>query len=87
MTYIPMPYVIEQTPKGERQYDIYSRLLMDRIIFIGGGVVTSGMAIFDTMRYIKSDVCTYCVGQASSMGAFYSLAGQRAKGSVCLTQG
>jgi ATP-dependent Clp protease protease subunit len=113
MTYIPMPYVIEQTPKGERQYDIYSRLLMDRIIFIGGeindvvanmvvaqllfleadapdkeihmyinspgGVVTAGMAIYDTMRYIKSDVCTYCVGQASSMGAFLLAGGTKGK--------
>jgi ATP-dependent Clp protease protease subunit len=113
MTYIPMPYVIEQTPKGERQYDIYSRLLMDRIIFIGGeindtianmivaqllfleadapekeihmyinspgGVVTAGMAIYDTMHYIKSDVCTYCVGQASSMGAFLLAGGTKGK--------
>ncbi len=113
MTYIPTPYVIEQTPKGERQYDIYSRLLMDRIVFIGGeindvvanmvvaqllfleadapdkeihmyinspgGVVTAGMAIYDTMRYIKPDVCTYCVGQASSMGAFLLAGGARGK--------
>ncbi|MEI6080700.1 MAG: ATP-dependent Clp endopeptidase proteolytic subunit ClpP [bacterium] len=113
MTFIPMPYVIEQTPKGERQYDIYSRLMIDRIIFIGseindqvaniivaqllfleadapekdihmyinspGGSVTAGMAIYDTMRYIKSNVCTYCVGQASSMGAFLLAGGQKGK--------
>jgi ATP-dependent Clp protease, protease subunit len=113
MDYIPMPYVIEQTPRGERQYDIYSRLLLDRIVFIGseindtvsnlvvaqllfleadgpekdihmyinspGGSVTAGMAIYDTMQYIKSDVCTYCVGQASSMGAFLLAGGQKEK--------
>jgi len=113
MTYIPMPYVIEQTAKGERQYDIYSRLLMDRIIFIGGeindalanvivaqllfleadapdkdisiyinspgGVVTAGMAIYDTMRHIRSDVATYCVGQACSMGAFLLAGGTKGK--------
>jgi len=113
MTYIPMPYVIEQTPKGERQYDIYSRLLMDRIIFVSGeindtmantivaqllfleadapekdihmyinspgGVLTAGMAIYDTMRYIKSDVSTYCVGQACSMGAFLLAGGTKGK--------
>jgi len=113
MTYIPMPYVIEQTPKGERQYDIYSRLLMDRIIFIGGeindalanvivaqllfleadapdkdiniyinspgGVVTAGMAIYDTMRHIKCDVATFCVGQACSMGAFLLAGGTKGK--------
>ena len=113
MTYIPMPYVIEQTAKGERQYDIYSRLLMDRIIFIGGeitdslanvivaqllfleadapdkdisiyinspgGAVTAGMAIYDTMRHIKSDVATYCVGQACSMGAFLLAGGTKGK--------
>jgi ATP-dependent Clp protease protease subunit len=113
MTLIPMPYVIEQTPKGERQYDIYSRLLMDRIIFIGseindtlsnvvvaqllfleadnpekdihmyinspGGSVTAGMAIYDTIKYIRPDVCTYCVGQASSMGAFLLAGGAKNK--------
>ncbi len=113
MSYIPTPYVIEQTPKGERQYDIYSRLLLDRIIFVGseindtvsnlvvaqllfleadapekdihmyinspGGVVTAGFAIYDTMRYIKADVCTYCVGQASSMGAFLLAGGTKGK--------
>ena len=113
MTFIPMPYVIEQTPKGERQYDIYSRLLIDRIMFIGneindavsniivaqllfleadapekdihlyintpGGSITAGMAIYDTMKYIRSNVCTYCVGQASSMGAFLLAGGQKGK--------
>jgi len=113
MTYLPMPYVIEQTAKGERQYDIYSRLLMDRIVFIGGeindalanvivaqllfleadapdkdiniyinspgGVVTAGMAIYDTMRHIKPDVATYCVGQACSMGAFLLAGGTKGK--------
>lgn len=110
---IPMPYVIEQTPKGERQYDIYSRLLMDRIIFIGseiteqlsnvviaqllflkadapekeihmyintpGGVVTGGMAIYDTMKHIKSSISTYCIGQAASMGAFLLAGGTKEK--------
>lgn len=113
MSYIPAPYVIEQTPKGERQYDIYSRLLLDRIVFIGseindvvsnlvvaqllfleadapdkdihmyinspGGVVTAGFAIYDTMKYIRSDICTYCVGQASSMGAFLLAGGTKGK--------
>ena len=99
-----MPYVIEQNSRGERSYDLYSRLLKDRIIFLGedvhettaslivaqllflesedpnkdihlyinspGGVVTCGMAIYDTMNYIKPDVCTICIGQAASMGAF-----------------
>ena len=99
-----VPYVIEQTSKGERSYDIYSRLLKDRIIFLGeevnetsasivvaqllfleaedpekdihlyinspGGSVTAGMAIYDTMRYIKCDVSTVCIGMAASMGAF-----------------
>ena len=98
-----VPYVIEQTSKGERSYDIYSRLLKDRIIFLGeevnetsasiivaqllfleaedpdkdihlyinspGGSVTAGMAIYDTMRYIKCDVSTVCIGMAASMGA------------------
>ena len=99
-----IPYVIEQTSRGERSYDIYSRLLKDRIIFLGeevndysasvvvaqllfleaedpekeihlyinspGGSVTAGMAIYDTMQYIKCDVSTICVGMAASMGAF-----------------
>jgi ATP-dependent Clp protease protease subunit len=105
--------VIEQTPRGERAYDIYSRLLKDRIIMIGtqiedvsanliiaqllfleaedpekdisiyinspGGLVTSGLAIYDTMQYIKSDVSTICIGQASSMGALLLAAGARGK--------
>ncbi len=113
MNYIPTPYVIEQTPKGERQYDIYSRLLIDRILFVGneindvvsnlivaqllfleadspdkdihmyinspGGLVTAGFAIYDTMKYIKADVCTYCVGQAASMGAFLLAGGTKGK--------
>ena len=99
-----VPYVIEQTSRGERSYDIYSRLLKDRIIFLGeevtdvaaniivaqllfleaedpdkdihlyinspGGSVTAGLAIYDTMQYIKCDVATYCMGMAASMGSF-----------------
>jgi len=109
--YIPM--VVEQSGRGERAYDIYSRLLKERIIFLGGGiddhvanliiaqllfleaedpdkdihlyinspggVVTAGMAIFDTMRYIKSSVSTICVGQAASMGAVLLAAGEKGK--------
>jgi ATP-dependent Clp protease protease subunit len=108
-----VPYVIEQTSKGERSYDIYSRLLKDRIIFISGeiddymsnvviaqllfleaedpdkdisvyinspgGSITAGMAIFDTMEYIKPDVSTICVGMAASMGAFLLAAGEKGK--------
>lgn len=108
-----VPYVIEQTSIGERSYDIYSRLLKDRIIFIGeeidehlaslvvaqllfleaedpdkdiciyinspGGSVTAGMAIYDTMQYIKPDVSTICIGLAASMGAFLLSAGQKGK--------
>ncbi len=108
-----VPVVIEQTPRGERAYDIYSRLLKDRIILLGfpiddhianlivaqllfleaedpekdiymyinspGGVVTSGLAIFDTMNYIKPDVATICMGQAASMGAFLLSAGAKGK--------
>ena len=108
-----VPYVIEQTSRGERSYDIYSRLLKDRIIFLGeevnevtaslvvaqllflesedptkdiclyinspGGSVTAGMAIYDTMRYIKCDVCTICVGMAASMGAFLLAGGTQGK--------
>ena len=108
-----VPYVIEQTSKGERSYDIYSRLLKDRIVFISGeiddhvanlvvaqllfleaedpdkdinlyinspgGSITSGMAIFDTMEYIKPDVSTICVGMAASMGAFLLAAGTKGK--------
>ena len=99
-----VPYVIEQTSRGERSYDIYSRLLKERIIFLGeevndttaslivsqllflesedpekdislyinspGGSVTAGMAIYDTMQYVKCDVSTMCMGMAASMGAF-----------------
>ena len=109
--YVPM--VIEQAGRVERAYDIYSRLLKDRIIFIGtaindsianvviaqmlflqmedihkdiniyvntpGGVITAGMAIYDTMRFVKCDVATYCVGQASSMGAVLLCAGTKGK--------
>ena len=107
------PYVIEQTARGERSYDIYSRLLKDRIIFIGeeitehtaslvvaqllfleaedadkdisiyinspGGSVTAGMAIYDTMQYIKPEVSTICVGMAASMGAFLLSSGAKGK--------
>ncbi|WP_457641929.1 ATP-dependent Clp endopeptidase proteolytic subunit ClpP [Persephonella sp.] len=108
-----VPIVIEQTPRGERAYDIFSRLLKDRIILLGfpvddhianlviaqllflesedpdkdiymyinspGGVVTSGLAIYDTMKYIKPDVVTICMGQAASMGAFLLSAGTKGK--------
>ena len=108
-----VPYVIEQTSRGERSYDIYSRLLKDRIIFIGeqidehlaslvvaqllfleaedpdkdiciyinspGGSVTAGMAIYDTMQYIKPDVSTICIGMAASMGAFLLSSGAKGK--------
>jgi len=108
-----IPYVIEQTGRGERSYDIYSRLLSDRIIFLGeevsdtsasliiaqllflestdpdkdiqlyinspGGSVTAGMAIYDTMQYIKCDVSTICMGMAASMGAFLLAAGAKGK--------
>lgn len=108
-----VPYVIEQTGRGERSYDIYSRLLKDRIIFIGeqidehiaslvvaqllfleaedpekdiciyinspGGSVTAGMAIYDTMQYIKPDISTICVGMAASMGAFLLSSGTKGK--------
>ncbi len=108
-----VPYVIEQTSKGERSYDIYSRLLKDRIIFLGeevndasasivvaqllfleaedpekdihlyinspGGSVTAGMAIYDTMQYIKCDVSTICIGMAASMGAFLLSGGAKGK--------
>ena len=111
---MPMvPMVIEQTNRGERSYDIYSRLLKDRIVFLGGeitddtanlvvaqmlflemedpdsdislyinspgGSVTAGMAIYDTMRYIKPQVRTVCVGMAASMGAFLLMAGEKGK--------
>jgi ATP-dependent Clp protease protease subunit len=108
-----IPYVVEQTSRGERSYDIFSRLLNDRIIFLSeevndttaslivaqmlyleaqdpdkdiqfyinspGGSVTAGMAIYDTMRYIKCDVATICVGMAASMGAFLLAAGTKGK--------
>jgi len=113
MPYIPMPYVVEQTHRGERSYDIYSRLLKDRIVFLGtpvdddvanviiaqflflesedpdkdinlyinspGGVVSAGMAIFDTMQYVKPQVSTICLGQAASMGAFLLAGGAPGK--------
>ncbi len=113
MPYIPMPYVVEQTHRGERSYDIYSRLLKDRIVFLGtpvdddvanviiaqllflesedpdkdinlyinspGGVVTAGMAIYDTMQYVKPQVSTICLGQAASMGAFLLAGGAPGK--------
>ena len=108
-----IPYVIEQNSRGERSYDIYSRLLKDRIIFLGeevnettaslvvaqllflesedpskdihlyinspGGMVTAGMAIYDTMQYIKCDVSTICIGTAASMGAFLLAGGAKGK--------
>ncbi len=108
-----VPYVVEQTSRGERSYDIYSRLLKERIIFLGeevnettaslvvaqllfleaedpskdihlyinspGGMVTAGMAIYDTMNYIKCDVSTMCVGLAASMGAFLLAGGAKGK--------
>lgn len=111
MSYIP--YVIEKTGRGERSYDIYSRLLKDRIIMLSGevhdqvassivaqmlfleaedpqkdiyfyinspgGVITAGMAIYDTMNYIRPDVCTICIGQAASMGAFLLSSGTKGK--------
>lgn len=111
-----IPYVVEQTSRGERSYDIYSRLLKDRIIFLGdqvndmnasviiaqmlfleaedpdkdiflyinspGGVVTSGLAIYDTMQYIKPDVATICLGQAASMGSLLLASGAKGKRSA-----
>jgi ATP-dependent Clp protease protease subunit len=111
MSYIP--YVVEKSGRGERSYDIYSRLLKDRIIMLSGevndavastivaqllfleaedpdkdiylyinspgGVITSGMSIYDTMNYIKPDICTICIGQAASMGAFLLSAGTKGK--------
>ena len=108
-----VPMVIEQTSRGERAYDIYSRLLRDNIIFLGtpiddqianliiaqmlflsgedpekdiqlyinspGGSITAGLAIYDTMQFIKNDVVTYCIGQAASMGAFLLMAGTKGK--------
>ncbi len=111
MSYVPV--VVEQTGRGERSYDIYSRLLKDRIVMLSGevndavassivaqllfleaddpekdiyfyinspgGVVTAGMSMFDTMNYIKPDICTICIGQAASMGAFLLSAGATGK--------
>lgn len=108
-----IPFVIEQTGRTERAYDIYSRLLKDRIIFLGtaiddsvanaviaqllflqsddpdkdihiyvnspGGIVSSGLAIYDTMQYVKPDIATYCIGQAASMGALLLTAGAKGK--------
>ena len=108
-----VPMVVEQSPRGERAYDIYSRLLKDRIIFVGtpiddnvasliiaqllflqseepnreismyinspGGSVTAGLAIYDTMQFVKPEVATYCVGQAASMGAMLLCAGAKGK--------
>ncbi len=108
-----IPYVVEQTSRGERTYDIYSRLLRDNIIFLGtpiddnvanviiaqmlflsgedpekdiqmyinspGGSITAGLAIYDTMQYIKNNVVTFCIGQAASMGAFLLMAGTKGK--------
>jgi len=113
MPYIPMPYVVEQTHRGERAYDIYSRLLKDRIVFIGtpidddvaniviaqllflesedpdkdisiyvnspGGSVTAGLAIYDTMQYVKAPVSTICLGQAASMAAVLLAGGVQGK--------
>jgi ATP-dependent Clp protease, protease subunit len=113
MPFMPVPYVIEQTHRGERSYDIYSRLLKDRIVMLGteidddvanvivaqllflesedpdkdinlyinspGGSVTAGLAIYDTMQYVKCPVSTICVGQAASMGALLLLAGSTGK--------
>ncbi len=111
-----VPIVVEQTSRGERSYDIYSRLLKDRIVFLGesiddhvsslviaqmlfleaedpdkdiflyinspGGIVTSGLAIYDTMQYIKPDVSTICIGQAASMGSLLLAAGAKGKRSA-----
>ena len=108
-----IPMVLEQTSRGERSYDIYSRLLRDNIIFLGtpiddnvanliiaqllflsgedpekdiqlyinspGGSISAGLAIYDTMQYIKNDVVTFCIGQAASMGAFLLMAGKKGK--------
>src|SRR6201747_2896958 len=117
MPYMPVPYVIEQTHRGERSYDIYSRLLKDRIVMLGtevdddvanlivaqmlflesenpdkdislyinspGGSVTAGLAMYDTMQFIKPDVATLCTGFAASMGAFLLAAGTKGK-RMCL---
>ena len=116
-----VPMVIEQTSRGERAYDIYSRMLKERIVFLTGpvddnvaslvtaqllfleaenpekdisfyinspgGVVTSGLAIYDTMQYIRPDIATLCIGQAASMGSLLLAAGTRASGSACRMRG
>jgi ATP-dependent Clp protease protease subunit len=116
MAIIPNPYVIERSSRGERSYDVYSRLLMDRIIFLGtpvnddvanmiiaqllfleadnpgrdihlyinspGGSVSAGLAIYDTMQFLKSPVNTICMGLAASMGAFLLTAGEKGKRSA-----
>ncbi len=113
MTMIPIPYVIEQSQRGERAFDIYSRLLRDRIVFLGsvidddvanlviaqllfleaedpdkdinlyinspGGSITAGLAVYDTMQYVRPDIATICLGQAASMGAWLLAAGARGK--------
>src|SRR2546426_7638594 len=113
MPHIPMPFVVEQTHRGERAYDIYSRLLKDRIVFLGtpldddvanvviaqmlflesedpdkdislyinspGGSITAGLAIYDTMQYVKPQVSTICMGMAASMGALLLAAGAKGK--------
>jgi ATP-dependent Clp protease protease subunit len=113
MPYMPVPYVVEQTHRGERSYDIYSRLLKDRIVMLGteidddvanvivaqllflesedadkdiniyinspGGSVTAGLAIYDTIQYVKPQVSTICIGQAASMGAVLLAAGAKGK--------
>ena len=116
MSYVPVPFVIEQTGRVERSYDIYSRLLKDRIIFLGspiddmvanvviaqmlfleaedgdrdiflyinspGGMISAGMAIYDTLQYISPDVATICMGQAASMSAVLLAAGKKGKRSA-----
>ena len=113
MSNLHVPYVIERSPRGERTYDIFSRLLMDRIVFLGsevnddvaniliaqflfleadapgkeiqfyinspGGVVTAGLAIYDTMQHLTSPICTTCVGMAASMGCFLLAAGAKGR--------
>ena len=120
MPYIPMPYVVEQTHRGERSYDIYSRLLKDRIVFLGtpvdddvanviiaqllflesedpdkdvnlyinspGGSVTAGLAIYDTMQYVKPPVSTICLGRRPAWAPSCSRAARPASGSRCRTR-
>src|SRR5215210_5443361 len=95
MATIYPPYVIERSSRGERTYDIFSRLLMDRIVFLGtpinddvvyinspGGSVSAGLAIYDTMQYLKAPVNTICMGLAASMGSFLLAAGRKGKRSA-----